>query len=205
MPLTQIDIVIEPQSLPAETRILIDDLNQRCNQFFDTRENVPHPHYQPSSPEALYHALNYIRSEGMELGDVFVELGSGLGLGVCVAASMGFEAHGIEIDPVLVDRSKQNLAELSIDAKIHCTSYFPEEFSSYSAHGGTELLRPPKGTTPYYQELDLNTEDIDIFYVYPWPHEQEFMLELFEAIAAEDALLVAYWGEDDINLYKKTL
>ena len=46
-------------------------------------------------------------------------------------------------------------------------------------------------------------DEIDLFYVYPWPGEQELMHALFETVAAEGAILVAYYGDKDIAAYRK--
>ena len=52
--------------------------------------------------------------------------------------------------------------------------------------------------------MDRDTDEIDIFFVYPWPHEHEMMHELFEELASDGAILIAYYGEGEICVYRKT-
>ena len=51
--------------------------------------------------------------------------------------------------------------------------------------------------------MECEVDEIDLFYVYPWPGEQELMHALFETVAAEGAILVAYYGDKDIAAYRK--
>ncbi len=58
---------------------------------------------------------------------------------------------------------------------------------------------------PPYEGMNHEVDEIDLFYVYPWPGEQELMHQLFDAVAAEDAILIAYYGEQDICAYRKII
>jgi hypothetical protein len=51
--------------------------------------------------------------------------------------------------------------------------------------------------------MDLGIDEIDLFFAYPWPGEQEMMLKLFDALAGEGAIFIAYFGDQDIHLYRK--
>ena len=52
--------------------------------------------------------------------------------------------------------------------------------------------------------MDHSLAEVDLFFVYPWPGEQEMMLKLFDAVAGPDAVLIAYYGDREICLYRKT-
>ena len=56
---------------------------------------------------------------------------------------------------------------------------------------------------PPYEGMDCDIDEIDLFYVYPWPGEQELMHDLFDAVAAEGAILIAYYGDKDIAAFRK--
>ena len=58
--------------------------------------------------------------------------------------------------------------------------------------------------TVKYEDMDLTLEEIDLFFVYPWPGEQAMMLKLFDCVAGEGAILIAYYGDRDICIYQKT-
>ena len=51
--------------------------------------------------------------------------------------------------------------------------------------------------------MDCELADIDVFFVYPWPMEQEFMLQLFEAVAVEGAILLSYHKDGEVVANRK--
>ena len=56
---------------------------------------------------------------------------------------------------------------------------------------------------PRYDGMGIGLDEIDVFFVYPWPGEQEMMLKLFQSVASEDAILIAYYGDHEICIYRK--
>ncbi len=71
----------------------------------------------------------------LKKGDKFVDLGSGDGRIVIAAAKKGVEAHGYEINPVLVFISKYKIKHknLSGNAFIHWKSYWNVNLNEYTA------------------------------------------------------------------------
>ena len=59
------------------------------------------------------------------------------------------------------------------------------------------------GFSPGYEGMDANLDEVDIFFIYPWPGEQEFVLEFFQAVAADGALCLIYLGDDEFGLVPK--
>ena len=87
----------------------------------------------------------------------------------------------------------------------------PEGFECYEGSGGAELIRPENYVLGSSQPMDItydgmgvNLDEIDIFFVYPWPGEQEFMQEFFEAVACDGAVCLIYLGDDEFGLYRKS-
>lgn len=69
-------------------------------------------HYVPVRYKRLLEALRHV---GVGQGDVFVDLGCGLGRSVFVASWLGAKrALGVEIDPGLVEQARRNLAGSSL-------------------------------------------------------------------------------------------
>ena len=52
--------------------------------------------------------------------------------------------------------------------------------------------------------MSVPLDEIDVFYVFPWPNEHELMLELFELVAAEGAILLICFGENDLCAFLKS-
>ncbi len=87
--------------------------------------------YDPSSPDKTYHIAEMA---GIVPGDKAADLGSGDGRVVMELAKRGAEAHGFEINPFLVLRSRQNIARagLSHKAFIHWGSFWRANLSPYT-------------------------------------------------------------------------
>ena len=203
---------LEDTELPADVADYLEEANRRIDVLFETERNKRTPKFIPSDSELLYAALASITNQDLPLGRVYCEWGSGMGLGTCIATLLGYEAFGIEIEPSLVDLSRELAEESGIGVRILEGSYIPEGFESYGGMGGEELVRPEhffgggegERFPPTYEGMPYSTDEIDVFFVYPWPGEQEFMLELFTALAADGAIFLAYYGDGEICAYRKT-
>lgn len=191
---------------------LIKEVDRMIDDFDDAGGRKENPLYVPCDPAFLNATIAFVTERDLPIGRVFCELGSGFGLGVCLAALHGYEAYGLEIDEKLVDASRMLAQRQNIDATFLSGSYFPEGYSAYDGIAGSELLKPESSWSqpdafhycPRYEGMDRDTDEIDVFFVYPWPHEHEMMHELFEELASDGAILIAYYGEGEICVYRKT-
>lgn len=205
--LSQLNYEAESPEVPEPFAALIEEADARWNQFWSQKLNKRYPRYVASEPAQVYAALRYVRDEGLALGDRFIEWGSGFGVATSLAAMLGYEATGIELEPGLVEIA-QDLADAhQTGAAFIATSYIPEGYISYEHAGGTDIVPDDsfgyQAETPHYEGMDVGLDEIDVFFVYPWPGEQAMMLKLFEAVAGEDALLIAYFGDQEICIYRK--
>jgi hypothetical protein len=87
---------------------------------------------------------------------------------------------------------------------------FPEGYGSYSGVGGAELVRPESWSdhdeprSPLrYNGMSIDVAEIGLFFAYPWPEERELIQELFDAVAAEGAILVAYHTDTEVRVFRK--
>jgi len=207
------EIPLEPNlsAVPPEVADFLAEAEVRIDHLFETEQNKKVPRYIPSNPVALYNALKYITDEDMPLGRVFCEWGSGFGVGACMASMLGYESFGIEIESSLADTSEQLAEDCGIDVTILNISYIPEGFESYAAVGGEELVLPENfsdhgegfAQTPVYEGMPYSTDEIDLYFVYPWPGEQEFMQQLFDAVATEGAILLTNLEDGEISAHQK--
>ena len=144
----------------------------------------------------------------LPLGRTYCEWGSGFGIGVCLASLLGCEAIGLEWEEALMEEARALASRHDLPVTLLQTSFYPEGFEPYDGQGATELLRPedmagdvqPERT---YEGCEVPVDEIDIFYVFPWPSEHELMLELFEAVAGEGAILIICFGENDVCAFRK--
>ncbi|MEM6915822.1 MAG: hypothetical protein AAF491_04570, partial [Verrucomicrobiota bacterium] len=115
-------------------------------------------------------------------------------------------AVGIELEPELVSRSRDLLSECNLPVEILNLSYFPDGFDESEGHGGKDLIIPPHVSaqgpyvgSPQYDGLD--PEEVDVFYVYPYPDQEELMQDLFETIAVPGAVLLMYLGDGEMAAF----
>jgi hypothetical protein len=208
VPLEQIPLRLRPDEVPDKVAALIAEADRRCDDFFNAGLGRRYPRYIPSDPAIVHAAMVYLRDSGDIRGDVFCEWGCGFAVATCMAALIGYSAYGIEIEPELADLADRLAADLRIPARILCTSYLPEGFEECDGVGGKDLL-PPEATSsageasdtaPSYEGLD--PAEVDVFFVYPWPGQEELMMDLFQLTSTEDAILLIYLGDREIAAYR---
>ena len=203
---TQLDYTAESPEVPEPFASLIADADARWDTFWAQKLNKRYPRYVASEPAQVYAALKHVRAAGLALGDRFVEWGSGFGVATSLAALLGYEATGIELEEGLVEIAESLALTHQTGADFIHTSYIPEGFLSYDHVGGSDIVPDDsfghQAHTPYYEGMDIGLDEVDVFFVYPWPGEQEMMLKLFQAVASEDAILIAYYGDREICIYR---
>lgn len=210
MSLEQLNVISKPCEIPDKVITMLAEAEQRCDAFFEAGLDRRYPRYLPSNPEKVFAAITTLKESGLLRGDVFCEWGSGFGIATCMASLIGFKAYGIEIEDGLVKLSTQLARDLSIPAEYLCTSYLPEGYEECEGIGGKDLL-PPQATTsggaiiditPLYDGLDPG--EVDLFFVYPWPGQEEFMMDLFDEIASEDAILLIYQADGETTVHRQS-
>lgn len=208
MPYETLSYEVASIPIPERIQAFIDEADLRCEAFYDTKLNQRYPRYVPSEPAQVYAALQYVSDQDLPLGDKFIEWGSGFGVATGIAALLGYEATGIEIQEALVEKAEALLSDQGIEAECIATSFVPDGYLIYEAVSGYDIV--PDGSfghhaesAPHYEGMETPINEIDLFFAYPWPGEQEMMLKLFDAVAGEGAILIAYFGDRDICIYRK--
>jgi hypothetical protein len=215
MPLEEIELSLPtpPYSAPEAVAQWTAESDRRIDEFFHSERNRKLPKYLPSDPELLHAVLQSITEDDLPLGRVFCEWGSGFGVGTGIAALLGYEAWGIELEDELVGIAEKLADDMGVDANFLATSYLPEGYESAEGVGGEILIRDAVFSHPDdtagrvgeigYEGMDRELSEVDVFYVYPWPYQQEFMHQLFDALAVEGAILITYLGSGEISVWRK--
>ena len=122
---------------------------------------------------------------------------------VCSATRFRYR---IELEDGLVEIAESLAEKHHTGAKFIATTYIPEGYISYDHLGGSDIVHDDSFSNhaepPRYDGMDIGLDEIDVFFVYPWPGEQEMMLKLFQSVASEDAILIAYYGDEEMYLPK---
>ena len=150
----------------------------------------------------LDQSLTWMRENNLLTGNRFCELGSGFGVAALLASNHGMESVGIEIESSLVDQSSNLADELGLPTRFYCGSFVPRdmagllELSCEVEHVATE-----EGDV--YEEIGMELDEFDLFFAFPWPGEHPFFEAVFQAGAADHALLLSYRGRNGMHLLRK--
>jgi len=207
---------IETEGLEARVSDKVARLIATCSRgwerFFADHDDQA-PRFVPSVPERVFAVLEEVTTRNLPPNRVFCEWGSGFGTATCLAALLGYEAYGLEIEAELVRLSRAIAQRLGIPVKILCTSLFPTGYEASSGVDGAALVTPELVSAHHdtdearrplrYDGMGIAIADIGVFFAYPWPEERELIQELFEAVAMKGAILVAYHTDKDIRGFRK--
>jgi hypothetical protein len=208
-------IVMEgPETRVSDTVArLIATCSRGWAQFFADHADHQAPRFVPSVPERVFAVLEEVTRRQLPPTRVFCEWGSGFGTATCLAALLGYQAYGLEIDVDLVWCSRAIARRLRIPVEILCTSFVPTGYAVSTGGDGAAVVIPASLSNQNdrdemrgslrYDGMEIAIADIGLFFVYPWPEERALMQALFEAVAREGALLVVYHTDTDIRVWRK--
>jgi hypothetical protein len=199
--LVEIELAISPEAIPKRVEALIADALERINTF-DEQRPAAIPAFIPSDFDLVYRALATIEAGKMATGRRFVEWGSGIGVVTCIAEAVGFDAVGIEIESPLVEIAEALAAAHGARVQFACGSFVPPGAEpQLDGLGDITWLRT--GGPDGYDELQLDVDDFDLVFAYPWPGEEQVIFDLFADYGAVGALLLTYHGQEGIRLQRK--
>ena len=165
------------------------------NIFRERRGQAFHAFVPADYPRAL-EALRALRPRA----DTFLELGSGVGVITILAAKLGFEASGIEIDPWLVEQSEDLAGEFDADATFANGTFIPPAFQERVDQYEMDLPTILDGNSGY-EELGQPLDSFDLVYAFYWPGLEDLFFELMAHHGREGALLLTYSDLEGYRLW----
>lgn len=136
------------------------ELFAEASQIWDDNENDFHfRDFIAADYDRVYKALSILRGQAY----TFLEWGSGLGVITNTAATLGYDAYGIEIDPKLVRRSQQLAEKYGTHAEFAYGSFIPDAYE-WSAEFEDEFFRTVLDDHDAYDEIDMDLQDFDLVY-----------------------------------------
>jgi len=205
VPLKEIPLSLSSTDLPGDVTALLRAADRRVSRFAWDIASVLRG-FVPSDFEIVYRALHAIRDSHLACGNSFCEWGSGLGVVASLAAMLGFDAYGIEIDEDLFHASQELAGEFGIPVQFAHGSFVPQgadeliDLTFRDNDGGLSLDTQADHT---YDDLGLEICDFDVIFVFPWPDDEPLVARLFERFAARGALLLTYNDAGFVRLYRK--
>lgn len=202
MTLTPLDLNLKSSPLPSQVERLLDDADERIERLQFERRDRPIAAFVPCDFVAAYRALAYITELDLAPGHRFVEWGSGAGVVTCLAAMLGFDAIGIEVEEDLVKLATELAEDFEIDTEFFTGSFVPDGMEEgIEEQHDINWLRTD--TVSAYSDIDLEPDDFDLVFAYPWPGEEDIVFDLFEECGAVGALLLTYHGHEGLLLHRK--
>ena len=202
MPLVRLDLPDVLPPAPAKVTKFIEDAESRIDSFIESRLNDPIPSFVPSGFPVVYGALRHVADRHLAPGPLFCEWGSGAGVVTCMAAMVGFSACGIEVETDLVDLAIQLARHHHLRVDFHYGNFVP--------HGGQEIAEDVEeltwlavGGPDPYSPMDMEIDDFDVVFAYPWPGEEGVIERLFDCFASDGALLMTYNGGEGVRLFRR--
>lgn len=196
MPLIDLNWSAVPSALPADVRSFLREATKRIRRF---QQNHHVPGFVASDYRLTYHALHALTDSDQVTGDRFCEWGSGFGVVACVAAMLGFNACGVEIEGILVDGAQQLADDFGLPAEFLTGSFIPQG-RNIPTEGFSWLTTREDANC---DDSGLNPADFDVIFAYPWPDEEAVVEELFEHDASEGAILMTYHEVQEMRIRKK--
>jgi len=200
--LVELDLEIEECPLPLLVGRLFEEVDQRIEAFFLRRRDEPILSFVPSDFPMVYRALQYIMDSQLCTGNSFCEWGSGFGVVSLLAAELGFDACGIEIEDELHQESLRLASEFELEAEFIHGTFVPTGGQRFLDHLDEISWLRADGYDAY-ADLGLDIDDFDLVFAYPWPGEEGFIDNLFDYYASAGSLLLSYHGVEEIRLQRK--
>jgi hypothetical protein len=189
-------------TIPPAVEALIVEAERRFLVWEEETLEAPIYSFIPCDYRAVYRGLAVIKDRRLAPGGSFCEWGSGQGVVAMMAASLGWHSIGIEVEPDLVEASRELAATFDLPVEFVIGSYVPEG-TIVRPDAGAELAWLDDSAEPAYEELGMDPDDFDVTFAYPWPGESEVIYDLFEEHAARGALLVTFHGTEGLRLHRR--
>jgi len=206
VPLADMEIPINDSVLPDDVVAFLREADLRVSEFV-RNSPVRITGFVPSDFLTVYRALRAISEANLAPGNLFCEWGSGFGVVTSLAAMLGFEVCGIEIERGLVDASRRLADDFRLPVEFVHGSFVPSSAEAYAeeaqADNNAESFWLVTDADDAYDELGLDPDDFAVVFAYPWPGEECLIASLFEKYAAEEALLLMYNQFDSARLRRK--
>lgn len=202
MRLAPIELAHPASRLPKQVVSLLDEADARIERLQFEHRDRPIAAFVPCDFVEAYRVLAYLAEIDLATGHRLLEWGSGAGVVTCLAGMLGFDAIGIEVEEPLVELSESLAEDFEVDVEFVCGSFVPDGYEDeIDEQRDINWLRTDARSA--YEEIDLEPDDFDIIFAYPWPGEEQIVFDLFRRRAAEGALLLTYHGQDGMQLRRR--
>ena len=198
--LRPMEVDLDSDPLPAAPAAFIADAEARISKFLDEHEHAQKVGFFPSDYETAYRVLRAVREIDREVRS-FCEWGSGFGVVAGLAASLGYESCGIEIDRRLIETSRKLLADYKLPVEILEGSFVPDEYSEDEEESDCDTRTVMSGARGN-DEVDVEIRDFDVVFAFPWPTEEELFRDMFARFASVGSILITFQFSEGAKVHR---
>ncbi len=176
---------------------LLDEISRASDEVWTRlriRRGGAFHSFVPSDLHAAHDAL----LEQRRHAESCVELGSGAGAVTIVADLLGYDAVGIEIEPWLIESAEFLADRFGSEARFVEGSFLPRGFRADRWIDG-EFHVTYDDADSAWDGLDVDFDDFDVIYAFPWPEEGELFDALVREHGRRDAVFLAYCAGDGVS------
>ena len=169
-----------------------------ADDLWERHHDAPAFHgYVSADYLSVYESLARLRGSVLSV----LEWGSGLGIVTIMASRMGFEAYGIEAEPGLLKHSEYLAQAYGPNARFAQGSFIPDDFE-WKPTDGDVVYRTDVDAASAYEDLDMELQDFDLVYAYPWPEEHTLYHNVMRKFARREAMLLTYDAREGMELVR---
>lgn len=180
----ELDDQTDHAPLPPPMQALCSEAGEIWDRYENEREFRG---FVAADYEAIYQVLVQLQGRVATV----LEWGSGLGVITIMASGLGFDACGIEIEPELVDLSRDLAGKYGPQARFATGNFIPDHYE-WSPEYGDGDFRTTSEAASGYEELDMELRDFDLVYAYPWPNEQPMYHDIMRQCGGKNSLYLGY-------------
>lgn len=178
----------------AEFSELWSEVDEIWDRHQDT---LPFEGYVSANYLSVYNSLAQLRGKVSTV----LEWGSGLGVVSIMASRMGFDAYGIEAESVLLEYSEEFAERYGPATRFAHGSFIPNDFV-WNPGDGEEVNRTVIDMPAAYEQFDMELDEFDLVYAYPWPEERDLYHNILRDFGRRDVLMLIYDGREGISLFQ---
>jgi hypothetical protein len=196
------DLILPPDTatLPREVCAFLREAERRIDRF---QKECRVPGFVPCDFTQVYRVLRALAAGVLTRGNLFCEWGSGFGVVTCLAAMLDFDACGIEVECELVDAARDLARDFDLPVEFTHGSFIPKGSARFLG-SKDEFAWLATHEDAGWHEAELDADDFDVIFAFPWPDEEKAIAALFERHAGPGAVLLTYHDAGSVRLRRKT-
>lgn len=191
---------VDDRAIPEIVSERLQEARKRIEAFQDRWDQPQLEQYVPADFPLLYQTLGWVIESQPLTGNRFLEWGCGFAVVSALASTFGMDTVGIEAEPALLAQAKQLIADWAAEVELVGGDFLPTGADSLA----DDPLLPSlcHQAENAYSSIQLDLDDFDLVYGYPWPGEEQFHQDVFERHARLGALLLQFCGPNDLRLFR---